>query len=514
MLSRFSAGQKRAEQNPRLRKHNVMRLTRGIFKLVHTFFAYKDCRVVEHHSNFYIPKLTSYRKYNMSPQTSTNPSLPASVSKAIEAIKSLDSSQFGSCFSSDGALVDEGEAHTTHAAIQEWFEAMLRSRNASTKIIDAGTTGTNTWIKIETDGDYEADYGITEPFQCFLYFYLDDQGAIRLLRINQIGPDKATMRAVWAASGNIDDPLSGLRSDVRKVPEIPKGSLRVKLSAVGLNFHDIFTLRGIGMFDIKFPLILGNEGAGTLDDGTEVVIFPVMGNLDYEGDETLDPDRHVLGELTQGSLADYVVVPERNVVKKPENMSMETASVLGVAWLTAYRMLFKRSGLKKGQTMLIQGSTGGIATALIQMGRAAGMTVWTTGRDEAKRAFALELGAHRAFSPGEELPEKVAAVFDMSGEHTFAHSIASVATGGTVVSCGLHSGGMFAQVDLVKLFTQGVNIHGSYMGSRGDFEDLVKFVGEKDIVPFVETVLPLERAKEGLEMLLKGRARGKVVVRL
>ncbi|KAF2178239.1 hypothetical protein K469DRAFT_718344 [Zopfia rhizophila CBS 207.26] len=93
------------------------------------------------------------------------------------------------------------------------------------------------------------------------------------------------------------------------------------------------------MFGFKFPLILGNEASGTLDNGSEVLIFPIMGNPDFKGDITLDPDRHALGELTQGSLADYVIVPKENVVKKPKEMSFETAAVLSIAWLTAYRML-------------------------------------------------------------------------------------------------------------------------------------------------------------------------------
>ncbi|KAF2261967.1 NAD(P)-binding protein [Lojkania enalia] len=364
------------------------------------------------------------------------------------------------------------------------------------------------------EGDYEADYGITEPFPLYLYFEMDDQTKIRLLRINQIKPDEPTMRAVWAAYGNDSDPISAVRSDIWKIPKPPKGWVRVKVSAAGLNYHDIFTLRGLGMFELEFPLILGNEAAGMLEDGTEVIIYPVMGNPDFEGDSTLDPARHVLGELTQGSLAEYVIVPEGNIIKKPANMSFETASVLGIAWLTAYRMLFTRSGLQMDQKMLVQGSTGGVATALIQLGRAAGMEVWCTGRTEEKQSKATSLGAHRTFQPGEELPEKVAAVFDMSGAQTFKHSMESLAAGGTLVSCGLHSGGMTAEVDLMKLFTQGINIHGSYAGNKKEFEDLVEFVATHKLEPYISAVLPLERATDGLQMILNGTIQGKVVIKI
>jgi NADPH:quinone reductase-like Zn-dependent oxidoreductase len=450
----------------------------------------------------------------MASKTPTTSNLTYSVLQAIEAIKSLDSTKFISCFASDGILIDEAKPHKDVASMRAWFEGGLKSRNATIKVMDSGTSASDTWVHVMMDGDYAADYGITEPFPLYLYFSLFGDGKIRQLRINQIGPNEPTMRAVWASKGNPENPLASLRNDIVKVPDVPEGLVKVKMVAVGLNYHDIFTLRGFGMFKLTFPLILGNEGAGTLEDGTEVIIFPVMGNPQYKGDGTLDPERHVLGELTQGALAEYVVVPERNIVKKPKNMSWETASVLGIAWLTAYRMLFTRSGLRRGQTMLVQGSTGGVATALIQLGCAAGMTVWTTGRTEEKRALALKLGAHRAFASGEELPEKVQAVFDMSGEQTLKHSMESLGTGGTLVCCGLHSGRQFVEVDIKKLFIQGINIHGTYAGNREDFDGLIKFVSEKGIVPHVGEILPLDRAEDGFRMIMEGTVQGKVVIKL
>lgn len=451
----------------------------------------------------------------MSSQKLSSPPLPNVVCQATTAIQSLDSTKFITCFAPDAVLIDEAKRQTTSTAIQAWFEKGICDHNASINILAAGSEGDRSWVYVTMDGDFGADYGITEPFPLYLHFYCSKDGQrIQILRINQIAPGTPTMRAVWAASGNAEKPLSSLRNDIMPIPTVAQGHTRVKLAAVGLNYHDIFTLRGMGMFTLNFPLILGNEGAGTLDDGTEVIIFPVMGNPAFEGDGTLDPDRHVLGELTQGSLAEYVVLPERNIVRKPKGMSWESASVLGIAWLTAWRMLVTRSGLREGETLLVQGSTGGVATALIQLGAAMGYTVWATGRTEDKRAFAEKLGAHRTFASGEALPQKVAAVFDMSGEKTFKHSMESVGTGGTLVCCGLHSGGRFAEVDLMKLFTQGISIHGSYAGNRGDFENLVTFVSERGIVPYVGKVLPLERVEEGLKMILENRVTGKVVVKL
>src|SRR6202521_4107121 len=195
------------------------------------------------------------------------------------------------------------------------------------------------------------------------------------------------MFAVYATHAAANDPLAALKIGERPEPDVPDGWLRVKISHASLNRHDLFTLRGMSAHPegITYPIILGNDGAGTLDDGTEVVIYPVMGSADWHGDETLDPHWHIFSELVQGTFADYVAVPKRNAIPRPEGLSAVYASVMGTAWLTAYRMLFTKSGLKPGQTMLVQGATGGMATALIQLGAAAGFEVWATSRSQQGR---------------------------------------------------------------------------------------------------------------------------------
>src|ERR671933_2510410 len=121
-------------------------------------------------------------------------------------------------------------------------------------------------------------------------------------------------------------------------------------------------------------------------------------------------------------------------------MSAAQAAVMGTAWLTAYRMLFVKSGLRPGQTMLVQGASGGVSTALVQLGRATGMRVWVTGRTEAKRELACSLGAHQAFESGARLPERVDAVFETVGKATWSHSAKSLKPGRIVVISGATSG--------------------------------------------------------------------------
>ena len=228
------------------------------------------------------------------------------------------------------------------------------------------------------------------------------------------------MFAVYAKEANFDDPLAAIVIGERPDPIVKEGWVRVKVTHASLNRHDVFTLRGLSAQKepIPFPMILGNDGAGLLEDGTPVVIYPVMGTDSWRGDETIDPHWHVLSELVPGTMADYVTVPKRNAVPIPEGLSALNASLLGTAWLTAYRALFTKSRLIPGQTLLVQGASGGMSTALIQMGRAAGFEVWVTTRNDEGAAIAEHLGANRIFRHGDPLPRRVDAVVDNIGAAT------------------------------------------------------------------------------------------------
>src|SRR5258708_5498557 len=181
------------------------------------------------------------------------------------------------------------------------------------------------------------------------------------------------MFAVYATHADPENPLAALKIGERPEPTVPAGWVRVKVSHASLNRHDLFTLRGITAHPegIVYPMILGNDAAGTLDDGTPVVIYPLLGSDDWRGDETLDPAWHIPSEFIPGTFADYAIVPKRNAIPLPKSLSLLHASVLGTAWLTAYRALFTKSGLRAGETVLIPGARGGRATALIQSSRAA-----------------------------------------------------------------------------------------------------------------------------------------------
>ena len=320
------------------------------------------------------------------------------------------------------------------------------------------------------------------------------------------------MFAVYASRPNLDDPLASLVVGERPEPQTPQGWVRVKISHASLNRHDLFTLRGITAHEdpISFPMILGNDGAGTLEDGTPIVIYPVMGSDDWRDDETLDPGWHIFSERVSGTFADYVAVPKRNAIPLPEGISALDASVLGTTWLTAYRTLFTKSSLEPGETLLVQGASGGMSTALIQLSRAAGFEVWATSRTAKGRELAEKLGAHRTFNSNEKLPRKVQAVVDNIGPASWEHSMASVARGGTIVITGVTTG-LNVTLPLLSMLGDQITVRGSIMGTLQDMKNLISFIVGAGIKPEIGQVLPMECAEESFRAMWKGETHGKTV---
>src|SRR6186997_299310 len=206
------------------------------------------------------------------------------------------------------------------------------------------------------------------------------------------------MLAAYAVRADPEMPLNALAIGDIKPPNAPAGWVRVQVKATALNHHDIWSLRGVGLPSDRLPMILGCDAAGVDDDGREVIVHAVINSPDFAGsDATYDPQRSLLSERYPGTFATHVWVPPANLVDKPSELSFAEAACLPTAWLTAYRMLFSRGELRPGETVLVQGAGGGVATAAIVLARAAGLRVLVTSRDEAKRAKALEIGAHEAF---------------------------------------------------------------------------------------------------------------------
>ncbi len=268
----------------------------------------------------------------------------------------------------------------------------------------------------------------------------------------------------------------------------------------------------MGLRTEQLPMILGCDAAGVDEDGNEVIVHAVIGDPDRGGgDETLDPKRSLLSERHPGTFAEKVAVPRRNLVPKPKELSFEEAACLPTAWLTAYRMLFDKSGLQPGSTILVQGAGGGVATALIALGAAAGYRVWATSRSEAKRKRALELGADAVFESGARLPERVDGVMETVGQATWAHSVKSLRPGGRIVTCGATTGQQ-PGAELNRVFFTQLSVVGSTMGTRDQLVRLARFLAVTGTRPPIDRVLPLSEARQGLAAMAAGDLFGKIVL--
>ena len=320
------------------------------------------------------------------------------------------------------------------------------------------------------------------------------------------------MEAVYAASFSSDDPLSGLVVGELAEPEVPDGWTTVEVKAATLNHHDLWTLRGVGITEDRLPMILGCDAAGVSADGRDVIVHAVIGNpAAGGGDETLDPKRSLLSEVYPGTFAARVAVPERNLVAKPSSLTWSEAACLPTAWLTAYRMLTTRGRLQPGETVLVQGAGGGVATALIQLGGALGLRVWTTSRDEEKRQRSLELGAEQAFETGARLPDRVDAVMETVGEATWSHSLKALRPGGRIVVSGATSG-MNPPADLARVFFLQLSVIGSTMGTREELESLISLLDSTAVRPPIAAEMPMAQARDAFEALQAGDVFGKLVL--
>jgi NADPH:quinone reductase-like Zn-dependent oxidoreductase len=320
------------------------------------------------------------------------------------------------------------------------------------------------------------------------------------------------MFAVYADSFSTDDPLTGLRVGERPEPTVPDGWTTVTVRAAALNHHDLWSLRGVGLKQEALPMILGCDAAGVDEDGNEVVVHAVVSDPSWSGDETLDPRRSLLSERHQGVFADTVAVPRRNLVPKPPSLSFEEAACLPTAWLTAYRMLFVRGDCKPGETVLVQGAGGGVATALISLARAGGLRVLVTSRDEAKRARALELGAHETFESGQRLPTTVDAVMETVGRATWSHSIRSLRPGGRIVTSGTTSGAGLDDAGLTRIFFLQLRVIGSTMGTREELTRLIALLDATGVRPLIDRSLRMEDAAAAFTAMASGELFGKIVL--
>jgi NADPH:quinone reductase-like Zn-dependent oxidoreductase len=343
------------------------------------------------------------------------------------------------------------------------------------------------------------------------------------------------MQAAYAKAMGGEAPLENLEVGELPPPEPGPGQALVRVEAVSLNHHDLWTLRGQVGTPITFPRILGCDAggvveaygpdrpAGTPEPGSAVVLYPVIPCGTCEAclgpDESLCREFGMLSDKVDGTLGEYVVLPAANVLPRPAGLSAAEAASLGTTYLTAYRALFTRAGLRPGQSVLIQGASGGLSTAAIQLARAGGLRVYATSRDEAKRQRALDAGAHEALDTngaGRAILQLtngrgVDCVVDSVGEPTWRESLRAVRAGGSVVVPGATGGGN-PPADLNRVFWRQLSIIGSSMGTRAEMLALIRMVEASGLRPILDETFPLAETRQAMERMQAGQHTGKIIV--
>ncbi|WP_077615402.1 zinc-binding dehydrogenase [Caenibacillus caldisaponilyticus] len=318
--------------------------------------------------------------------------------------------------------------------------------------------------------------------------------------------------------------FSGLKFAEIPSPAVKPGTVKVRLKTAGLNHRDLFTL--VRHKADAGPLVIGSDGAGIVEEigegvsgfqkGDEVVIIPSLG---WRKKSAAPPEGfEILGLPDDGTFAEEIVVPAENLAPKPHHLSWEQAGVVMLGALTAYRALVTRAHVAAGQTVLIPGVGGGVATLLIQMAKALGAKVIVTSRSSDKREKALALGADRAIDSNgdwqEALPgEKVDVVIESVGAATFEKSLSLLKPGGIIVVFGASAGDV-VPLNLRNFFYGQYTLIGSTMGSIEEAHECLRFMEEHRIAPVIDSVFPLREAEAALRKLERGEQFGKIALKI
>jgi NADPH:quinone reductase-like Zn-dependent oxidoreductase len=324
-------------------------------------------------------------------------------------------------------------------------------------------------------------------------------------------------------------------------PEIGPNEVLMKVEAAALNQLDLWVLKGWPSLQLKFPHIMGADGAGIVTEvGDQVAGFEVgdpvtvnptrsCGRCQYclSGRDNMCESFALFGEHVDGFFAEYAAVPARNLLKIPgapaDSGTFEASAAASLVYVTVWQSLIVRGALQAGESVLVVGAGGGVNTAAIQVSRLAGASpIYVIGSAEEKLALARELGADVTINRLQEDWGKavykatdrqgVDVVVDNVGAATYPTSLRSLRKGGRLLTVGNTSGARI-EVDNRYIFGKHLTIIGSTMGTIADYEKVMGLVFSGRLRPVVDTVYPLSEGKTALERLSEGRVSGKLVLR-
>lgn len=346
------------------------------------------------------------------------------------------------------------------------------------------------------------------------------------------------MRAcVLRSAGGLD------QISLADVPSPPPEALgprevRVGIRAAALNHLDLFVVRGLPGHDLRFPHVLGADGAGVVEavgvevravrPGDRVMINPGISDYSCEycraGEHSLCVNYRLLGEHLPGTIAEVVVVPEANLARVPSlepPLSWAEAAAFSLVTLTAWRMVVTRARVATGETVLVWGIGGGVSLAAMRIAKLRGARVIVTSSSDAKLAAAKRLGAdltvnHRT----QKVAQAVRALTDRRGadvvvenvgEASWEESLRALAKGGRLVTCGATTGPRVV-TDVRRLFWNQYTIMGSTMGNAAEYQEIVRVLGQGVLRPVVDRVYPFEQARAAFERLERAEQLGKIAV--
>jgi len=318
-------------------------------------------------------------------------------------------------------------------------------------------------------------------------------------------------------------------------PTIRANEVLVEVKACALNHLDIWARQGLPGIDIALPHILGNDIAGVVREvgelvswvqaGDEVMLQPGVscGHCAecLAGRDNLCREYDIIGYRRNGGYAQFVNAPAVNVIPKPPELSWEEAASLPLVTLTAWHMLVTRAAVQPGESVLIHAAGSGVGSIGIQVAKLRGARVIVTASSDEKLAKAKELGADDVVNyTGVDWPKEVKrltdrkgvdVVFEHTGAVTWPGSIASLKTNGRLVTCGATSG-FAAQTDLRQIFYRHLTILGSFMGSKAELLEAMKFIESGKIRAVVDQTLPLMEARHAHELMEDRAQFGKLVL--
>lgn len=318
-------------------------------------------------------------------------------------------------------------------------------------------------------------------------------------------------------------------------PRIKANEVLVEVRACALNHLDVWARKGLPGIEIPLPHILGNDIAGIVREVGELVTWVKAGDEVMlqpgvscghcieclRGADNLCPEYDILGYRRNGGYAEMVSAPGVNVIPKPKDLAWEEAAALPLVTVTAWHMLVSRARVQPGEEVLIHAAGSGVGSIGIQVAKLRGARVIATAGSDEKLEKARELGADEVVNyTREDWPKEIRrltgrrgvdVVFEHTGAQTWPGSVASLARNGRIVTCGATSG-YDAHTDLRQLFYRHLSLLGSFMGSKAELLDAMKFIERKNIRAVVDRVLPLQEARRAHELIEDRAQFGKLVL--